>query len=146
MNMYLSPIYRTRSYPASARLFDDDFFRSFFGDNVFTTRNEMKVNILEKDDAYELQAELPGVSPDQIELTYGKDILTIAAKYDQEAEKNTEGRRYTERASGSFSRSFRVEGIREEDITASSKNGILTVTLPKAAPEVQGLRRIPIGE
>lgn len=146
MNMYLSPIYRNRTFPASARFFDDDFFRAFFGGHTLTARNEMKVNILEKEDAYELQAELPGVSPEQIELTYGKDILTIAAKYDQETEQNTEGRRYTERASGSFSRSFRVEGIREEDITASSKNGVLTIILPKAVPEAQGLRRIPIGE
>ena len=144
MNMYLSPF--TRSYPASARLLSDDFFRVFFGGNPYTPQNTMKVNILEKDDAYQIEAELPGIDPASIELTYGKDILTIAAGYDNSTEKEEDGRRYSERASGSFRRSFRVKGIREEDITAASKNGVLTVTLPKAEPETGGLRRIPIGE
>ena len=146
MNMYLSPILRTRALPASARLFNDDFFRAFFGERTYTPSPNMKVNILEKDDAYQIEAELPGVDPSAIELTYGDDILTIAANYDEKIEKEDENRRYSERRTGSFSRSFRVEGIREEDITASSKNGILTVTLPKAAPAKPDRRRIPIGE
>lgn len=144
MNMYLSPLYRTRRYPASAGFFNDDFFRAFFGGA--DTARTMKVDILEKDDSYEIQAELPGIDPGAIDLTYQNDILTIAAKYEDTTGDDTNNRRYTERRSGSFSRSFRVEGIREEDITASSKNGILTVTLPKAEPATQGLRRIPISE
>ena len=73
-------------------------------------------------------------------------VLTIAAHHDETVENKENGGKYVcrERRVGSFSRSFDVSGIREEDIGASYENGVLKLTLPKQGePEPQS-RKIAI--
>ena len=72
---------------------------------------------------------------------------TLSAGYDESKEdKDAEDRYvYRERRCGSVSRSFNVEGIREEDITARFQDGVLTLELPKReAPAVPEARHIEI--
>jgi HSP20 family protein len=91
-----------------------------------------------------MEAELPGVTQDQINLTVDNDTLTIAA--DMHSEHKDENPYYSERRVGHVSRSFSLEGIDQDRITADFKNGILYVTLPKLQPaEPAGARRIAIG-
>ena len=126
-------------------LFDDRFFRSFFDMNDWMGNNMgFRVDIHDDGDHYTLEAELPGVSEDQISLTVENDTLTIAA--DMLAERKNEKAYYSERRVGHVSRSFSLDGIDDEHITADYKNGILYVTLPKTQPaEPAGARRIAIG-
>jgi len=125
-------------------LFDDRFFRSFFDMNDFMGGMGFLVDIHDADDHYELEAELPGVNEDQINLTVENDMLTVSA--DMHSERKDEKALYSERRSGHVSRSFSLDGIDQEHITADYKNGILTVKLPKCQPaEAPGARRIAIG-
>ena len=125
-------------------LFDDRFFRSFFDMNDWMGNMGFRVDIHDADDHYTLEAELPGVAEDQINLSVENDTLTISA--DTQTERKDEKAYYSERRVGHVSRSFSLEGIDQERISADYKNGILTVNLPKAQPEeTPGARRILIG-
>ena len=144
--MYSMLPYRRHSLPQRREnsLFDDRFFRSFFDMNDWMGNMGFRVDIHDEEDHYALEAELPGVSEDQINLTVENDTLTIAA--DMQSERKDEKAYYSERRVGHVSRSFSLEGIDQDNITADYKNGILTVTLPKTQPaEVPGARRIAIG-
>lgn len=91
-------------------------------------------DIVETDDSYVVTAELPGVDPSSTELTFERNVLTL--KGTKPATSAVEGRRVhlAERAGGSFARSLRLPGLVDaERIEATNANGVLTVTIPKAA-------------
>ncbi len=146
--LYSMMPYRGRHLPQRndrmPSLFDDSFFRSFFDMNDWMGNMGFRVDIHDADDHYELEAELPGVQEDQINLTVENDTLIVSA--DMHSEHNDEKAYYSERRVGHVSRSFSLEGIDQDHITADYKNGILTVNLPKTQPaETPGARRIAIG-
>ena len=126
-------------------LFDDSFLRSFFDMNDWMGNVGFRVDIHDAQDHYELEAELPGVSEDQISVTVDSDTLTISADLRTDREEN--GAYYRERRMGHVSRSFSLDGIEPENISADYKNGVLYVMLPKAAPTEENSRQrcIPIG-
>ena len=124
-------------------LFDDRFFRSFFNMNDWMGSAGFRVDIRDRGDNYVLEAELPGVSEDRISLSCENDTLTVGADYDSESK--DEKTCYSERRTGHVERSFSLEGILQDQISAEYKNGILYVTLPKEQPAKQpGRRQIPI--
>jgi HSP20 family protein len=93
------------------------------------------IDLVEKKDAYVVRAELPGVEREQIEITFEKNILTISGQKSALLEAKDEEIRVfaAERVSGSFSRSLRMpEYIHGDKIGAEYKDGLLTVTIPKA--------------
>ncbi|MEG2000931.1 MAG: Hsp20/alpha crystallin family protein [Evtepia sp.] len=101
-----------------------------------------RTDIREENELYQLDAELPGFTRDEIFLDLKAGILTIKAEHAQEVEPTGYIRK--ERFSGNLMRSFDVSGIREEGITASFHDGILSLTLPKQMPTVPENRRIAI--
>lgn len=124
-------------------LFDDRFVRSFFNMNDMMGSFGFRVDIRENDTNYLLEAELPGVDEKNIDLTVENDVLTISA--DLNEERKDEHNCYSERRYGHVTRAFNLEGIDQEKIVASHKNGILYVTLPKLVPqEKQTARHIAI--
>lgn len=126
-------------------LFDDRFFRSFFDMNDWMSNVGFRVDIHDESDHYMLEAELPGVTQDQIDLSVENDTLTISA--DMKSEYKDEKAYYSERRVGHVSRSFNLDGIDQDRITADYKNGILYVTMPKQQPaQAPGARRIAIGQ
>jgi len=143
--MYTIVPYRSRREVSRPSLFDDHFFRSFFDMNDMVGSAGFRVDVKEHDNAYTLEAELPGVQQDQISLTLDNDVLTIAADVNSEKKESKESYLYSERRFGHMSRSFNVEGVDQEHISASYKDGVLTVDLPKSipAPE-QTARRIEV--
>ena len=129
----------------ASELFDDRFFRSFFNMNDWMGSAGFRVDIRENAENYVLEAELPGVSEDRISLSCENDTLTIGADYNEE--KKDEKTCYSERRTGHVERSFSLEGVVQDNISAEYKNGILYVTLPKQQPAKQpGRRQIPIGK
>jgi len=124
--------------------FDDRFFRSFFDLNDRMGNMGFRVDIHDEETHYLLEAELPGVPQDQIQITADHDTLTITA--DIQSQRKSENACYSERRMGHVSRTFNLDGIDENAITAAYENGVLTVTLPKEKPaKPAGQRRIPIG-
>jgi HSP20 family protein len=94
-----------------------------------------KVDISEDESAFHLDAELPGIAKESVTLNIEDDVLTIKAERKVETEESNKNYHRIERSSGSFSRSFNLgEMIDQESINADFKNGILHVTLPKAVP------------
>jgi HSP20 family protein len=94
-----------------------------------------KVDISEDESGFHLDAELPGIEKENIALNIENDVLTIKAERKLETEESKKNYHRIERRSGSFSRSFNLgEMVSQEEIGADFKNGILHVTLPKAAP------------
>ena len=95
------------------------------------------VDIVEKDNAYEVTAELPGMDEKNIEVKLDNGGLTIKGEKREEKQEKRKGYHLQERRFGSFERYFAVpEGVDTDKIDASFKKGVLTVTLPKR-PEAQ---------
>lgn len=114
---------------------DFDLFDNFFDDGFFTKRerNMMKTDIREQKDKYIVDVDLPGFEKENINVSLEKGYLNISAKVDKK-EENKEHEKYVhrERFTGECSRSFYLgDDIKEEDIRAEFKNGILKVEVPK---------------
>ena len=132
-------------------LFDDFFDDEFFPRHEFMPkkeRNLMKTDIKEKKDRYVLDIDLPGFEKENIKLSLDNGYLNIHAKVNKE-EKNDENERFVhqERFYGECSRSFYVgDDIKEEDIQAEFKNGILKLEIPKKELEnkAKEVKQIPI--
>lgn len=127
-------------------MFDDLFDNSFFGSHnpLFgkNSRNLMKTDIRETDDAkaYRLAVDLPGFKKDEISIDLSNGYLTIqAAKGLDKDEEDKKGRYIRrERYAGSMSRSFYVGDVKPEEVSAKFENGILTLDVPKA-----GQKKLP---
>jgi HSP20 family protein len=132
------------------RLFDDfgrDFWRNPFRRSAFDIepfwQREMKfvgapaVDIAEKDSAFEITADLPGMEEKNIEVKLSNGNLTIKGEKKEEKEEKKKDFYLQERRFGSFERTFGVpEGVDTDKIEAAFKKGVLTITLPKK-PEAQ---------
>ena len=79
-----------------------------------------RTDVIEKDDSYELQAELPGFNKEDIHIDLKNDVLTISASHNEEKKEEDKESKYIrrERHSSSYSRSFRVSNVLPEDIKA----------------------------
>ena len=90
------------------------------------------VDVVEKDKAYEITAELPGMDEKSVELKIAGDMLTITGEKQEEKEEKKKGYYLSERRFGSFQRSFRIpDDVDADKIDASFKKGVLTVSLPR---------------
>lgn len=91
-----------------------------------------RTNVQETENAYVLTLEMPGLSREDVEVSYENDTLIVKGDREEKTEnKETRGvvrREYHSR----FERSFNVHGIDSEQVSAKMENGILVVTLPKS--------------
>jgi HSP20 family protein len=124
------------------RLFDDLSFgpwRTSFRRSLadFQRLSSPPVDIVEKDNAYEVTADVPGFDEKNIEVRLVNGSLCIKGERKFEKEEKKEDYYLNEREFGSFERRFELpEGVDPDKIEASLKKGVLTVMLPKK-PEVQ---------
>ena len=103
------------------------------------------VDIAEKDNAYEVTAELPGMDEKNVEVKYSDGMLTIKGDKEEAKEEKKQDYHLSERRYGSFQRLFSVPtGVDGDKIDASFKNGVLTVTLPKSVEAARKEKRIPV--
>ena len=128
-----------RSVPASAATaWPDDFQRivqQFFGDADATLAGAFSpaLDVEETEDAFTLHIELPGVKPDQVDVSLEENVLTVSGERDFYEEKNTDGFRRVERRFGRFHRAVRLpDRVDPDHVGATYKDGLLTVTVPKA--------------
>ena len=132
-------------------LFDfDQLFNHFYTPSA---RKELehgffspRVDIKEKDDHYEITAELAGVKKDDISVTLDNGILTLSAKTDQESTEEKDGKIIRkERRTGNYMRSFTLgNNIQQSDINASFTDGLLRLEIPKKEEVKQVNRSIEI--
>ena len=125
----------------------EDLFRGFFvrpvdfGGLTTTEAPQMRVDVKENPDNYEVHAELPGMKKEDIHVHIDGPVVSISAERKQEKEEK-EGERVlrSERYYGKVSRSFQLgQDIDEGKASAKFTDGVLTLTLPKKA-EAQAKR------
>lgn len=107
-------------------------------------RDGVSVDVVDLGDELEVTVDLPGYEREDIELTLSEGTLRIEAERETEQEEREDADvRYVrrERRRESVSRSIRLpEAVEEDEATARYQNGVLTVTLPKVAPDEAGQR------
>lgn len=119
-----------------------EMMNSFFGRPVWpvlpawprTDRFFTPIELKETDSEYLLRMDIPGVSEKDIQVTCQGDVLTVKGERKSEKAEDRGGVRYSERAYGSFQRTIELpSAIKHEGIRARYKDGVLEVTIPKAA-------------
>jgi HSP20 family protein len=121
----------------------NDAFDRLFKTNFFENET-FRADIRREEDHYLLEAELPGFQKEDITLDLKEGILTIRAEHKEDHEEKTGDYIRRERRYGSYTRSFDISGIDEENISAAYENGILKLRLPKVMPVEPETRKISI--
>ena len=127
----------------------DDFFsnlgHSFF-EGAKSLNQSPKTDIKETNDAYNVKVDIPGISKDDISLSYDSGVLSISAKRDSfEDKSDKDGNIITsERSYGSYSRQYRLPNIIKDQISAKYTAGVLEITLPKSKTDSSPENQIKI--
>jgi HSP20 family protein len=114
------------------RMFDYSLFRPVFpwrgiGDET------LSIDMVETDDALIVKAAVPGVKPEDINISISGDILTVQGEFQEEQESKEHNVHIRERQYGHFRRDLNLPTAVDSDrADAHFDNGILTLTLPKA--------------
>ncbi|NLW23590.1 MAG: Hsp20/alpha crystallin family protein [Tissierellia bacterium] len=130
----------------------DDFFPSLFKnffDNNFLTmmsniQGNFRVDVKETENEFIVEADLPGIKKEAIEIVYHNNYLVINAKREEGLEEKKENYVRRERHYGEFKRSLYLDNVDEDKIDASFKDGVLRITLPKLNKDNKKGRRIDI--
>ena len=132
-------------------LFDlDNLFNHFWSPVVSKEMSadffSPRVDIKEKKKKYEITADLPGVDKDDLSVTLEDGVLTIEASTSEEKTEEEDGKVIRkERRSGKFMRSFNLGlDVKEGDISAKFKDGVLTLSVPKAEASVSKPKKINV--
>lgn len=101
----------------------------------------------ERETEYRVALEIPGMDEKDTEVSIQDDILTVKAEKKEETEEKDKNRYFSERRYGLCARTFRLPAnVNADGITASMKNGVLTIVLPKAEPSKPNKRTIEIAK
>ena len=124
-----------------------DLDRLFGSENFGGGRFSPAVDVRENNNEIDVDFELPGMNPDDVDVSVENGVLTVSGEKQTEHNEGQEqeGRyHYMERSYGSFVRSFTLpQGVNEDQIKADFHNGVLTVRIPKSA--LPQPRRIQVG-
>ena len=102
-------------------------------------------DISETDEEYLIRAELPAVKKEDVKVTYENGVLTLSGERRQQEQQKDEKFHRVESYYGNFSRTFALPDVIDEDaIKAESKDGVLTIHVPKAQSEVKKLTTIKV--
>ena len=119
---------------AMDRLFEDSFIRpngSWSG--LAAGQVAVPVDLWETQDAYHLRADLPGLTPEDIEINATADTFQVSGEFKATTDVTSEGWLRQERRSGKFSRAFSLPmQIEPNKVDAKFENGVLELVLPKA--------------
>jgi HSP20 family protein len=118
---------------AMDRLFEDSFVTPNFGWIAPTSAAGMALDVYETKDQVVIKAALPGVKPEETEVTITGDTLTIRGESKEEKEVKEENYIRKERHFGSFARSVTLPaGLEADKAEATFENGVLTLKIPKS--------------
>ena len=106
-------------------------------------RHVPSIDVAETDSTIEAKVDLPGVKPDEIDISLNNNVLTISGERKEETEEKGKTFHHVERRIGRFSRSVTLPATVEEDeVAAEYSDGVLTITLPKTSEA--NSRKIPV--
>jgi HSP20 family protein len=118
---------------AMERMFDDPSFRPAVASRASGRR--LPLDVLETPEALVVEAALPGVRPEEVEVSVLGDVLTLTAGSESEAASDEDGYRWREVRRGKVSRSVTLpQGVAADQATATFENGLLRLSIPKTQP------------
>lgn len=147
MGKAMNPVYRRQfGFPGMSTFFNDPYFNSLFKDfdNQIATSGltayTPQVDVKETDTSFELTADVPGFTKDNIKVDLDEDsrMLTLKGEVKKEKEEKDKEGKYLlqERSSSSFERRFSLpENVKIDDLKAQMKDGQLRIVLEKLKPE-----------
>lgn len=108
-----------------------------------------RFDVVKKEGALVLRADLPGVKPDEIKVEVEDGVLTVSGEHEEKTEEKTEEKkdRYLrrERRYGSFSRSIPLpEGVTADEIEATTGDGVLEVKIPVPAAKEKPTKTVKV--
>jgi len=109
----------------------DDFFSEGFPFGRNLEKDTFKLDVQEKENEYLVEAELPGVKKEEINLELNQGRLTITVKKEEKVEEEKKNYIHRERRSSSMSRSVYLSDTKTEGVKAALNEGVLTITVPK---------------
>ena len=116
---------------AMDRLFEDSFIRP---GALTDSGNSLPLDVYSTDDAIVIEAALPGVKPEEVDIQVLGDTLTISASNATERSADESGYSYREIRRGTFTRSLTLPGgVNADQAKASFEHGMLRLAIPKAA-------------
>lgn len=113
----------------------DRMFENTLASQEGWTQNawNLALDVSENNDEYILKASIPGINPDDLNITFNNNVLTISGETKSEEEKEGERYHLRERRYGSFSRSISLpSSVKGDEIQADYDAGVLTLRVPKA--------------
>ncbi len=131
---------------AMERLIQESFLRPA-GSILPAMRGAMPLDVVERGDAFEIRASLPGIKPEDVQITVQGDVLTIrgttTSEQERKDDRDDDNWILRERRSGSFYRSLTLPAPLDADrATARFEQGVLVLEIPKA--ETAKARQIPV--
>lgn len=110
--------------------------RKFYLDDIFDNlmepaHRDMKCDIYEKDGAYHIEADIPGLNKEDITIDHNNGYITIKATKEEKQDEETKNMIRKERFYGTMERKFYVGDVDEDNIEATFKNGVLKIKVPK---------------
>ena len=118
---------------AMDRLFEDSFIRPTTMTGLAAGQIALPVDLWETGDAYHLRADVPGITPDAIDINVTADTLSITGEVKGQSDVANEGWLRQERRVGKFQRAFTLPvQIDPDKVQANFTNGVLELVLPKA--------------
>lgn len=130
-----------------SRLFDDRFLRLPEERGELPSTWMFPVDIQDKGDSLAVKAEVPGLKREDIKVSFSDGRLTIQGERKREDREENARFLRIERSYGSFYRSFNIDTpVKQDKITATYRDGILEVNLPKAEESRPRLIDIEVGE
>jgi HSP20 family protein len=124
----------------------DNVFQGFGVPSLTTSERSLpwpNVELGETDTDIQVIAELPGMEENDLDITVEEGVLTLRGEKKAEVEDKDRG--YTERSYGRFERRIGLpRGIEQDKASATFRNGVLTITLPRSEAANENVRRIPI--
>ncbi len=95
-------------------------------------------DVSETGDHIIVKADMPGIDPKNLEINLSGNILTVKGEKEEEHKEENESYHWTERQFGSFVRTFTLPAdLKQDGIEATYKDGVLTISIPKAEIAVQ---------
>ena len=123
----------------------DSFFPEYILNEGMDDKYAMPVEIHEKEDEYNIKAELPGVKKEDLDIDIDKNYLTINAKRHEEHKEDTKGFRKSEFKYGEFSRTvYFPQEVDVEKTKAKLEHGILSIEAPKIAAEKANTKKLSV--
>lgn len=121
---------------------EDRFFKKFY-EGLTEHKSSMAIDLRDEGDHFMVEADMPGVTKDQIKVRYKDSILTIQSERSEEKKDEDEARHYMvrERYAASTMRQILIENVNADEITAAMDNGVLKVKLPKKEKEPEAEAR-----